>query len=75
MTLLSAIDQTGLTKEIIIADDGSKIDRTEELKSFFQRHHFCDYTIIRKKENKGIVSNCLDAVRHSLGEYVFGIGS
>ena len=62
--------------EIIIADDGSKIDVSDKLKSYFKEKCFDKYKILRSEKNKGTVKNILEAACACKGDYIktFGAG-
>lgn len=61
MTLDSIICQKGIDFEIIISDDGSKENHSEEISKYFQDRLFIDYTFINSEKNTGIVQNSIRA--------------
>lgn len=69
-TLTSIIKQEGVSIEIIIADDGSKIDLSPMIHDFFHRMNFLSYKIIRNIENVGTVKNYFKAAKVSKGRFI-----
>ena len=72
-TIYSAIRQKGVSFEIVITDDGSSIDYTDQYREFFQKNNFDRYKIIKHGQNAGTVKNIHDGVVKSEGEYVYAI--
>lgn len=75
LTLKSVLKQNFEGFEIVIADDGSNIDHSEELKSFFHSLRFVRYKFTEKKKNVGTVLNILDGLQLCEGKYVKVIGA
>lgn len=61
MTLDSIICQKGIDFEIIISDDGSEENHSEEVDKYFEDRSFTDYTFIDSERNTGIVQNSIRA--------------
>ena len=70
-TLKSVINQKNVDFEIIVSDDGSKVDPTDEIKNIFQKYNCSNYKININKENLGTVKNCLSAINLANGKYVY----
>jgi len=70
MTLRSILLQETISVQIVIADDGSETDYFEEVKSFFQRHNFTEYVLIKNDQNVGTVKNLLSGLNVCTGKYV-----
>ena len=71
LSLNSLINQKNIKYEILVCDDGSKKTFTNEIIQFFTKNAFNEYKIINQKENKGTVSNCLNAAKNAQGKYLF----
>lgn len=71
-SLYALIHQKEISFEIIIADDGSKIDYFDEISDFFQKHGFSNYLLHKNNSNVGTVKNFLSGIELSKGEYIFG---
>lgn len=69
-TLSSILNQTDISFEIILADDGSDCFFQPEIQKFMAEHSFQDYQILAHPTNQGTVKNLLDALRISQGRYV-----
>ena len=69
-TVISVIKQEGISKEIIICDDGSEINFNKEIESFMEEHNFCDYKIILNPTNKGTIANLKTGMDVCKGEYI-----
>ena len=67
----SVVVQTGVEFEIIVTDDGSKIDYFNDIKAYFADIRFTEYSLIKNIDNLGTVKNVLNALKHARGEYVF----
>ena len=67
----SAVTQKGISFEIIVTDDGSRIDYFDEIKAYFAKIQFADYRLIKNCNNLGTVKNVLNALIAARGEYVF----
>ena len=74
-TLESVITQKNIIFDIIIADDGSEKQFSEELRSYFKQRDFTNYYIVEATENVGTVRNLLRALTHAKGTYIKGIGA
>lgn len=68
-TLGSIVIQEGVFFEIIICDDGSNIRYEDELKSYFSRRGFTNYTLIFHEKNVGTVSNYYSGLKVAKGKY------
>jgi len=73
LTIKSILEQDFPEYEIIISDDGSRIDFFEELRGFFTKKAFNNYKMIKNKQNLGIVNNFLKALKQSKGKYIKGL--
>lgn len=62
MTLASILLQKNIAFEIVIADDGSRSNHFEEIRGFFQRNHFENYTLVEHAANQGTVKNYLSGL-------------
>ncbi len=62
MTLNSILIQEGIRFEIIVSDDCSDIDCSEQIISYFKNKGFLDYKININKHNLGIIGNTLQAI-------------
>lgn len=72
-TLVSIIVQKDIPFEIIISDDGSKVDLLGKVKEFFDMHNFQNYKLIKHKENLGTVNNYYQALLEAEGKFTYGI--
>ena len=72
-TVKSVIDQRGVSLEIVISDDGSKVKHFDELKDFFTKIHFVNYKIIENDTNRGTVYNYYSGLTECNGNYVKSI--
>lgn len=72
-TLRSIICQKNIDFDIVISDDGSKIDCFDQVKLFFQENDFHAYKLIKNVENQGTVKNSLSALQHTDSKYIKGI--
>lgn len=73
-TLNSIIGQEGCNFEIIVSDDGSVTDISNQLKIFFNQNAFDAFKLIRNIENKGTVKNLRTALEYCEAEFVKDIG-
>ena len=73
MTLNSIIRQLNVAFEIILSDDGSSIDISNEVETYLISNNFLEYKFLKHEKNVGTVKNCLDAVSVAQGEYVYVI--
>ena len=62
MTLASILLQKNTEFEIVIADDGSQNNHFEEIRGFFQKNHFENYTLVENTSNQGTVNNYLSGL-------------
>lgn len=72
-TLDSIIGQKDCEFEIIVADDGSKDNLSQQLKEYFDRHEFKDYQLVMNETNGGTVKNVISGLEASKGKYVRAI--
>lgn len=72
-TLDSIIRQKNCKFEIIVADDGSKENFSEQLKEYFHNHKFVDYQLVMNEVNGGTVKNVISGIEASTGKYVRAI--
>lgn len=70
VTLNSILKQKNVSFEIIVADDGSEKDYSEQIKAFFKKNNFSDFIVVRNKSNVGTVKNFLNGVKYSSGEFI-----
>lgn len=70
MTLDSIICQKGVDFEIIVSDDGSKINHCDAVTEYFQDKMFTDYTFITSEINTGIVKNTIRALAACRKQFV-----
>lgn len=70
MTLDSIMCQKGVEFEIIISDDGSKVNHYDEVTKYFQDKSFTDYTFVSSEVNTGIVKNTIRALEVSTKQFV-----
>lgn len=68
-TLNSLMRQKGIILQIIVADDGSFNNYSQELKSYFKDNNFINFTLVNSEQNKGTVRNIANAVRYAKGKY------
>lgn len=68
-TLDSIVSQKFIDIEIIITDDGSKVDLFPKIKSYFKECAFDNYKLIKNKVNKGTVLNLNSGLLHANGNY------
>ena len=57
--------------DIIIADDGSEIDCSEQIKDLFTHFKYKDFMMLRNEKNVGTIRNIYEAVKCARGKYVF----
>ena len=67
----SALCQSGIDFEIIIADDGSEEDCREKIENFFQEMAWERYLFVKSEKNQGTVKNILNALDFVSGEYIY----
>lgn len=69
-TLRSIIRQRDIQQQVIVADDGSHIDVSDDIRRFFKEEGFKDFIIINGNENVGTVKSLYRAVLQATGEYM-----
>ena len=69
-TLRSIMLQKGVSYEIVIADDGSSDNLSDEISAFFETSGFEDYVLAMSPENHGTVVNVISGVEKASGRYV-----
>ena len=69
-TLRSIMLQDGVDFEIVIADDGSKNNLSEEIKQYFAKFGFTRYQLALNEVNHGTVINVISGVEKSSGKYI-----
>lgn len=69
-TLQSVLNQTGISMELIFADDGSSVTYWEEIKAILEENHFSSYQFSILEKNSGVVQNYNHALKLCQGEYV-----
>ncbi|MBD5440362.1 MAG: glycosyltransferase family 2 protein [Treponema sp.] len=70
ITIASILVQKGISKQIVICDDGSDSFPLDETIRFFELQNFTDYIFCLSKENRGIVQNVLNGIEECRGEYL-----
>lgn len=75
-TLEAVLEQEFDSYEIIVADDGSKENHEEEIRSYFANKQFTNYKLVMNEKNQGTVKNLISALAVAEGKYVrdFGCG-
>ena len=73
-TLNSVMLQKGVSFEVVITDDGSKVQHFDCIKAYFAEHAFDKYRIVTHETNVGTVNNIYDGVQASTGMYIRSIG-
>lgn len=74
-TLHSALCQSGIAFEIIIADDGSREDCRGHIEAFFRKMEWEHYRFLKLEKNQGTVKNVVNALMHAAGEYIYLISA
>ena len=69
-TIQSALLQKNICIELIIADDGSKIDYHEKVDELVKKYGLKDYTFLSSEKNHGTVKNIIRAVKIARGKYI-----
>lgn len=69
-TLRSVMLQTGVSYEIVIADDGSKDNLSNEITAFLDESGYTGYKLVLNEENHGTVRNVISGVEKSSGKYI-----
>lgn len=72
-TLRSIICQKNVDFDIVISDDGSKVDHFDKVEQFFQENNFHAYKLVKNIENQGTVKNSILALQNTDSKYVKGI--
>ncbi|WP_286064947.1 glycosyltransferase family 2 protein [Faecalibaculum rodentium] len=70
LTLKSCIEQVGITKEVIIADDGSEYFPRQKIVDLFKKYGFADYRLVENSKNSGTVLNISSGLNLATGKYV-----
>ncbi len=73
-TINSVLVQDLKDYEIIISDDGSSVTFFEEIRDYFKKAGFSNYTIIENKVNVGTTKNFIIALENASGFYIKGVG-
>lgn len=69
-TLTSIITQKEIDFEILICDDGSKINFKDTLISYFHSKNFFNYKLIFNEQNAGTVQNIISGLAVAQGDYI-----
>ncbi|MBR3578941.1 MAG: glycosyltransferase [Bacteroidales bacterium] len=72
-TLRSIICQENVDFDIVISDDGSKVDHFDKVEQFFQENNFHAYKLVKNTENQGTVKNVISALQNTDSQYIKGI--
>ena len=72
-TLVSAVLQEKISKQIIICDDGSDYNYFSEIKQIMAEYGFSDYKLIASSENQGTCKNFFSGLKEAEGKYSKGI--
>ena len=72
-TLLSVLNQKNVEIQIIISDDGSKIDFRKEIEELFFEFNFTHYKLFLNKENVGTIENYYFALEKTDSLLIKGI--
>ena len=70
-TLKSIVLQKNVKMQVLISDDGSKVNYKDEIESFFSDYSTIDYKIIINEKNVGTVNNIYNAIRYATGKYTY----
>ena len=68
-TLTSILMQQDISFEIVVADDGSKLNYVSQLQEWFANNDFADYKLVMNEQNRGTVQNLLSALEAASGKY------
>lgn len=69
-TIISIVNQKGVSFEIIITDDGSKENYLPKLKSWVDENNITNTKFNFLKENVGTVKNLISGMRQAVGKYI-----
>lgn len=69
-TLESIIKQKDIRFEVIVTDDGSAINYSNEMLEYFNDNNIKDFQLIMNKENQGTVLNLASGLDVARGKYV-----
>lgn len=70
-TIISIVKQEDVSFEIIICDDGSKIDYEDQLRKWIDSHGFkIHFKFVFNKKNQGTIANYLSGLNVSTGKYI-----
>lgn len=69
-TIDSVIGQKKVCVEVLIADDGSRIDLEEQICDYFTRKEFDKYCYIKAEKNRGTVLNYFNACQKAMYPWV-----
>ena len=72
-TLNSIVMQKDATFEIIVTDDGSERDCSEEIKRYMDNIGFDRYVYNKNERNIGTIKNYLSGIKRAKGRYIYGI--
>lgn len=72
-TLKSILLQKDISKQIIIADDGSKENYFNKIEELFLEYGFTDYVLVGNEVNNGITKNFYSGIIKAEGEFFKGI--
>lgn len=69
-TIKSILEQKDIDFEILICDDGSNVNYSNELSNFFKEINFINYTLIMNTNNQGTVKNILSGIQQAKGDII-----
>lgn len=69
ITLLSILKQKKVSKQIIIADDGSEYTFDVKIQKLMEKYSFENYSILNASTNRGTVLNIANAMKYVKGKY------
>lgn len=72
-TLYSILVQKDVALEIVVADDGSGEDYSDQLHQWFAERGFSDYKLVMNEQNQGTVKNLLSGLQVAEGKYTKNI--
>ncbi len=73
-TLASILSQDFKDYEIILTDDGSKVNHFDKVEKYFKHFEFTRYKFITHAENRGTVKNLISGVGAAEGKYIRDFG-